>query len=298
MRILLDSRDLINFVEHGRPIAAGEFAKYLRSGNHEIVLSFTNIRELSGPLAAGVPFLEIRPLLQSLEAMPHAYLQEVTIVGREIQAAVDAFNKNTEYQSFSPYVPRWDHTLIPIPGQRSQAAEDWVNFRLDEIVYDINLTRPDVFAPPQHHLPALQEQLERDRIALRSGQAAPKKHFADSIKKHARTHRVTLPNGRENEFTAWAYRNPDRCPGLRLNHEVYRALMANYGDIPETSDFSDLAHIFAIPYVDMATLDRRMKHYCEIASRNLSRLGAGTNWSGRVQLDVIGVIQECAPLIL
>ena len=48
---------------------------------------------------------------------------------------VDAFNSGTEYQSFSPYVTRWDDTLVAFPGQHRQAAEDWVNFRLDEIVY-------------------------------------------------------------------------------------------------------------------------------------------------------------------
>src|SRR5882724_6321297 len=130
MRILLDSRDLINLVEHGRPTTQ-VFDRYLRLGNHQSVLSFTNVRELSSPLAAGVPFLQLRPLLQSLEAMPHIYLKEVGIIGSEIQSAVEAFNSGTEYQSFSPYVTRWDNTLVAFPGQHRPAAEDWVNFRLD-----------------------------------------------------------------------------------------------------------------------------------------------------------------------
>lgn len=295
MRILLDSRDLIDVVEHGRPFRDDSLGKYLRSSSHEIVLSFTNVRELSSPLSSEVPFLAIRPLLQSLEAMPHTYLQETTIVGREIQAAVDAFNANTEYQGFSPYVPRWDHTLIAIPGQRSQAGEDWVNFRLDEIVYYINRTRPDVFAPPQHHLPALQAQLDRDRAALRSGKAPAREHFVHSIKRHAGRHRVKLPDKREDEFAVWVYANPERCPGLRLNHEVYRSLMANYADVPETADFSDLAHIFAIPYVDIATLDRRMRDYCGRASRKISRLGGLTNYAARVQPDLSRIVVQYPP---
>ena len=58
MRILLDSRDLINIAEHSRPITAENLEAYLRARNHEIVLSFTNVRELSGPLAAGVEFMD------------------------------------------------------------------------------------------------------------------------------------------------------------------------------------------------------------------------------------------------
>jgi hypothetical protein len=169
MRILLDSRDLINLVEHGCPVAAQVFDDYLRRGNHQSVLSFTNVRELSSPLAAGAPFLQLRPLLQALEAMPHLYLKEITIIGREIQCAVEAFNSGTEYQGFSPYVTRWDNTLLTIPGQHRLATEAWVNFRLDEIIYLINRSRPDVFAPPEHHLLALRAQLENDRAALRSG---------------------------------------------------------------------------------------------------------------------------------
>jgi len=294
MRILLDSRDLINLVEHGRPTTIQQFDAYLRGGNHEIVLTFTNVRELASPLASGVEFLQVRGLLQSLEQMPHTYLKEITIVAIEIQAAVEAFNSGAEYQGCSPYVTRWDHTLMTLPGQQGSAADNWVNFRLDEIVYYINRVRPDVFAPPDHHLGNLRALLQNDRAALRAGQAPARQHFVSSIKRHAATHRVSLPNGREDEFAEWVYANPDRCPGLRLNHETYRALMANYMDIPETADFSDLAHIFALPYVEAATLDGRMRHYCGVASREILRFGGSTNYADRVYRDVADFIQRHA----
>jgi len=59
---------------------------------------------------------------------------------------------------------------------------------------------------------------------------------------------------------------------------MYRALMGNYTDVPETADFSDLAHVFALPYVDAATLDRRMRHYCGVASRKILRFGGTNNY--------------------
>ncbi len=292
MRILLDSRDLINLLEHGRPIGVDEVEAYLRKGNHQVVLTFTNVRELAGPLARGGEFMQLRPLLQVLERMPHACLGEVTIVAKEIQSAVDAFDTGTEYAGCSPYVARWDYTLMALPGQQRSATENWVNFPLDEMIYYINHTRPDVFAPPEHHLERLQMQLQKDRELLRAGQAPARQHFFRSIKNHAATHRISLPEGREDEFAEWVYANPNRCPGLRLNHEVYRAVMMNYTDIPETADFSDLAHVFAIPYVEEATLDNRMRHYCTIASRKMLKFGAAYNYRDRLYEDVAVLIQR------
>ena len=292
MRILLDSRDLINLLEHSRPIGVQEFERHLRAGNHCVVLTFTNVRELAGPLAMGVEFMQIRPLLQSLEGLPHVYLKEATVVAIEIQCAVDAFNGGTEYGSCSPYVPRWDYTLMRPSGGQRPATENWVNFRLDEMVYYIYHTRPDVFAPPEHHLERLQMQLQRDRELLRAGKAPARQHFIRSIKNHAVTHRIPLPHGREDEFAEWVYARAHRCPGLRLNHETYRALMTNYGDIPEASDFADLAHVSAIPYVDAATLDNRMRHYCKIASRKMMKFGVAYNYADRLYEDLAAVIQR------
>jgi hypothetical protein len=291
MRILLDSRDLINLVEHDRPIAAQDFDAYLRQGGHQIVLSFTNVRELSSPLAMGAEFMRIRPMLQCLERMPHSCMKEVTIVATEIQSAVNAFNAKMEYQDCSPYVSRWDHVLSTPPELHEPAADSWINFRLDEIIYYINRISPGVFAPPNHHLPALREQFQNDRAALRAGQAPARQHFGRAIKKHAATHRVLLPAEREDEFAEWVYRNPERCPGLRLTHETLRAILANYADVPEAADFSDLAHIYAVPYADAVTMDRRMRHYCSVASRKMVKFGSRINYADRVYEDVASLMR-------
>jgi hypothetical protein len=279
MRILPDTRDLINLLQHGQPVTVEEFERYLQSGNHEIVLSNTNVREFAGPLASGAEFMELRPLFQALERMPHTCLRDVGILADEIQAAVEAFNAGAEYQAPTPYVRRWDDTLS-MPGQHQSPAADWVNFRLDDIIYALKGTRPDVFAPPAHALPKLQEQFENGRNQLRAGRAPARQHFIDSTKQRARG--MPLPAGREDEFAEWVYANPNRCPGLRLFQETYRALMENYDDIPETGDFSDLAHVSTLPYLEAATLDRRMRNYCGIAARKMLKLGATYDYSGRL----------------
>ena len=286
MRILLDTRDLIELVEHSRPMTALEFGEYLAVRDHEIVLTFSNVRELAGPLAANVEFMQVRPLLQLLEGIPHTYLREGTISAAEIEANVEVFVNGNVREPFSPYVTRWDRTLMPLPGQKGSAADDLVNLRLDDIIFMIYRARPDIFSPPYRYLPTLQVILGQDRDLLRTGQAPARRHFINAILKHANSYRVQLPDGREEEFAEWIYTDPDRCPGFRLNHEAYRALMMNYTDIPETGDFSDLAHISAIPYVEAATLDRRMRHYCGVASRKITKLGSATNYAARVYNDI------------
>jgi hypothetical protein len=42
---------------------------------------------------------------------------------------------------------------------------------------------------------------------------------------------------------------------------------------PEVGDFVDLNHVFAVPYVEAATLDNRMRQYCSRAARRLVRVG-------------------------
>jgi hypothetical protein len=68
--------------------------------------------------------------------------------------------------------------------------------------------------------------------------------------------------------------------------------MANYDDVPEAGDFSDFAHVCAVPYAGAATLDRRMRHYCGIASRKLARLGAAFHYGDRLAQDLAALIRR------
>jgi hypothetical protein len=51
MNLLIDSRDLIELLERGKPATADEVEAFLRSHDDEFVLSLTNVRELVSTLA-------------------------------------------------------------------------------------------------------------------------------------------------------------------------------------------------------------------------------------------------------
>jgi hypothetical protein len=286
MNLLGDSRDLIELVERNRPVPLPDLNMFFRDHGHELVLSFTNVRELASPLAVEADFLRVRPWLQSLEQMPIRYIQEILVPRREIENSVDAFNSGNAYCNPNPFVRRWDETLMPLPGGQRAEMEQLVNVRLDNIVYWIFQSNPAIFGPPERFLGALRRQFEGDRRALQAGQAQAEEHFYRAILKHATTHRVQLPAGRERQFVEWIYHSPERCAGLQFGHEVYRAMMENVNDVPETADFSDLAHVYALPYVQSATLDRRMRHYCRIASARILARGGIINYSDRVYDDL------------
>jgi hypothetical protein len=219
-------------------------------------------------------------------------MKEVGIVGIELQAAVNAFNTETEFVNPSPYVDRWDRTLSPLPGNRRSTTDFLINVSLDNLVFWTYAGNRTIFEPPRKHLPQLRKIMEDDRTLLRSGKLPAKQHFIGSVKKHAATHRVALPEGREDEFALWIYRDSNRCPGFRLNHEMFRSLTGNYHDIPEASDFTDLALTFALPYVDAATLDRRLRDYCQRACRKLSKLNIAHNYRERVYDDVVDLLRR------
>jgi hypothetical protein len=292
MRILLDSRDLINVLEQRSPISVAALETYLTAGDHQVILCFSNIRELVSPIADGRSYLDVRPYLQTLERFRHTYMKEVGIVGIELQAAADAFNAGTEFAKPSPYVNRWDETLGALPGNRGPVAKLLVNLSLDNLVYSTFTGNRAVFGPPRERLAQFRRIVDGDRALLRAGKLPAREHFVSSVKKHAATHRVVLPASRETEFALWIYENPNRCPGLRLNHEIFRSITANYQNVVEASDFTDLALTFALPYVDAATLDRRIRDYCQRACRKLSKLNVTHNYRERVYDDVADVIRR------
>jgi hypothetical protein len=289
MKILLDSRDLINVLEGKSPVSVADLESYLCKGDHQIILCFSNIRELVSPVVDGVSYSDIRPHLETLERLRHTYMKEVGIVGIELQAAVEAFTAGTEFANPSPYVNRWDQTMSSLPGNRPLFL---IDYSLENLVFLTYIGNRAVFEPPRRQLPQFRKILEGDRALLRAGKLPAKQHFILSVKKHAATHRVTLPIGREDEFALWIYKDPNRCPGFRLNHEMFRSLTANYQDVPEASDFTDLALTFALPYVDAATLDRRIRDYCQRACRKLSKLNVAHNYRDRVYDDVVDLLRR------
>ncbi len=85
MRILLDTKDLINLLEKHQPISVAEFDTLLKARSHELALSYVNVTEIVAPLRTGKEFAEVRPILIALGSLPVCYIRDSMILGDELR---------------------------------------------------------------------------------------------------------------------------------------------------------------------------------------------------------------------
>jgi hypothetical protein len=268
VRILLDSKDLIDVLEHHRPVGAEDLHAWLTARNSQLVYTMTNISEFAAPLREPeTDILVMRGLLQAAEALPHCYLKEGTISRDEIRMAAEAFVEGHECEPWNPYVIRWDETLMPVGAS---PARIFINYRLDEIVFALWRTNPDIFAQRQHGALVL-GGIRHDRALPVGELRTARQNFPYSLRSKLPRYGVNMPEDRIDEFANWLYCNPRRAPGHRMSYEIYHAIRANVHDRLNLSDLRDTAHGYALPYVDVITMDRRMTEYATQVLRRTAK---------------------------
>ena len=282
-RILIDAKDLINVVEHGTPVSAGDFDFFLRDNNASLALTHTNVSEFVAPISKSRDFLSIRPFLQRIEALPVCYLREPSVPAVEITAALDGFTKGCEPQPINPYVPRWDYTFHLIgPAPAAQI----VGYRLDEIVYDLFREYPQAFEGYASKAPFLRQQFAEDRKLSANIRKDLVGNFVETLRRYQKQWNLNYGGVEVDAFGRWIYENPARCPGLRLSYDVRHEILANPGDIPSDSDMPDFAHLFAIPYVEAATIDRRMMHYFQTVTKRLQKINPAIQYDRQTYRNI------------
>lgn len=286
MLILPDSHDLINLLEREHPVNVQEIAERLNQNDARLVLSFTNVSALVGGLARGVEFMEFRPRLQALEGLNPAYIREGFIFRQELESAWRSFQISVEFVRPDPMVRRWDETFQP-PGQ--SVARMFVQYRLDAIVHDLHRQG----AIPQdlrNWTRVIRQQIRNDRALPRAVRKSSVQHFRLVVERHCQLYGIPVPSACLQRFSDWIHEDPARCPGLRVQFEVRRELVENPNDALQRGDILDFAHIGAVPYVDCATLDRRMYHYCGQACQKLGRANHNADYSSRRFRNLSGLI--------
>ncbi len=283
MRIFLDAKDLIDLVEHGRPVVVAEFHKWLASKGHVLVLSPTVVFELSAPIVRRGGKTVVTGLLNDLESLRPKYIADGLILPAEIRQAIDARTSGSEYQDIDPYVPRLDYALEALGPL---ATRMYLHFPLSEIVWTISQSQPSVFEEKPQREQRLRRMLSEDRSVAPS--ISLRRHFGVKLGRDIRGYGIPDPDGGCEALAEWIYESPKRCPSLRLDYEVYHALRRNATDPGHLQDFEDLGHIRCVPYVDVMTLDRRMSEYVrQVGSR------VGDSFGDRVEPDLDAVIARC-----
>jgi len=255
MLVYLDAKDLIDVFDHEQTCSRSQFIHLLKDGGHCLVLSMTNVREVSAPLLASSATTNVMQLLNRIEDAPVRYIREGTLDRDELIEALKAFWENREYRDIDPYVRRYDYTFV----QEKLISQYYLNFPLAEIVFTLWRDDTSVLRLHRGHAEYLRTQFADERSMENRESVA--KNFISSIEKKLRLHRLLRRGLNHERFAQWVYEDPSRCPTLHLSYEVYHAIQKNLGDVPRDSDIPDFARLMCTPYVDLITLDRRIRNY-------------------------------------
>lgn len=267
MRVFLDTKDLIEVLEHGSAQSHANLRSALVGGGHSLVLTGTRVRELTAPLYYGdrnrvilpgsSPWSRLRPVLARLDSLPLSFIQETRILPLELASAVDCFRSGEEYKDIDPYVARFDQALAPTEEQIATAG--FLGMAVSETVWELLKSpesrvffsgRPRLSVPWSEFI-AAEHAIER-RPSLTS-------HFRTVLGADMTRYQIPVEGIDVDALVKWIGASPVRCPGRRLEYEVLHRLLGDRQARPRESDRWDIAGIPAcLPYVDVATMDRAM----------------------------------------
>lgn len=285
MRILLDTKDLINLLERNQPVSVPELDRSLRASGHELVLSYVNVTEIVAPLRMGAKFVEIRPILIALESLPVCYIRDSMILGDELREAASAFEGKRNSRAINPYVSRWDEAITPF-GE--SALRQLVNVRLWEIVR--MLSKRGALPDFSRESDQLRSQFQAERALSTNQRQTSREIFVGSVERRLHTHGIKVPEAGVEPFADWLYDNPRWCPANRVTFEMYHSLLRNTTDIPKNSDILDINHLKTLPYVHLLTLDRRMDSYLRRVLNALADMGQDFQFWERIHKNLADVL--------
>lgn len=280
MKIFLDTKDLIDIVDKSKPISAEDFENKLRVNNHELILSFSNVIEISRPLLNRDIETNVMVLLNRIEMMPIKFI--ITDIDElELKEAIGAFSQGREYRQINPFVDRFDKTLVdPSP------TKNYLHFSLAEAIFTLWTEDSNLFTGMTVYTTKLREIFKADRTM--SEQPDLNDHFVEVIRRNLNKKKgLTIPLHKLEALATWIYENPKRCPSIRLSYEVYHKILKNIEDTPKEGDIYDLSNISCIPYVDLVTIDRRMYSYVIQACKRV-----GFSHESKIYRSVDGVFNK------
>ena len=197
MRVFLDTRDLIGFLQGRGPCDLATLRKRLIGGGHQLVLTWPIVLELAAPLIQPAATTIVTRLLNDLETLPLAYIANGQIIPKEIGSAITARIEGREYSPINPYVKRLDEA-IPISGPAPTAI--YISHSLAETVFTLWQEAPDAFRWQSDRISRLKSTLDQDR-SIADPPKLPE-HFRAVIRKHLKLYRIPEPSFGVDDLSA------------------------------------------------------------------------------------------------
>jgi hypothetical protein len=265
LRVLPDSKDLINVIDYATPLSVEDLAKVLTSNGHRLVFTSINVKEALGPVRKTGDIDRMCGRYRALDSLPHCALAESFILHQEIEAAVKAFHAGqTSPASISPFVFHWLDTLTP-PHCIAPNVNEHVKMDAERFLIGMLRESPQFFDPHAREHTVLQTLLLDNREAQpRKRRSAARVLFRGQLKHHIE--QMRLPVITElNDLGDWLFDNPCFCPSLTFGFMLYQEFVDNLTDRMQRGDIHDVNLLLCLPYVDAITVDRRMLDYARRA---------------------------------
>jgi hypothetical protein len=256
MLIYLDSKDHIELSEHLAIDVRSDFETTLCRGSHRLVFSLNNVLECCAPIVDRRRTVSVLRALRYLQSLPHVYIANCKIPMLALQAAVKAFTCGREYGMINPFVNRFDQVVSPFEAPPTRI---YLHYTMENAIRDLFLVDATLFQPYTAEAMRLREVRTLDRS--RSDYRQHHSNFKQTVARDLNLYRISFPRDSVDALAAWIWESPIRCPALRLGYEVYHKILRNVGDPGEDSDIPDFSHVDCAPYVDLITLDRRIRGY-------------------------------------
>jgi hypothetical protein len=285
--VFLDSRDLINCIEHARPLDHVSFAKYLRSRNAAVILTMMNVLET---IPRGRPIADIVELARRLETLPHVFVRYSEISTHEFDDAVEAFNNGRACSASLRFCRSFWRVLIPaaIADDPSQNESHGALDRLP-MSEQLRLAFPrgrelgssDDFDPNTAAELATILTTHRDILGVHPPSKALFRH---AVATQLSTFDLNVTD--VTRFADWLFRSPMVCPAWRLGHEVFQEMRLDQTARINGNGVTDLTHVYFVPYAAAATLDKQWRNYCDRVVSRLTKIGIDVPYGRNVYSDI------------
>lgn len=278
MLILLDAKDLIDLVDHEKPLSLAAAANLFRERGWSFVLTTTNVVEFAAGATKQFDRLQTRRRIQQIEELPVRYMRSAWIEQHEVEAAYRAFKSGLAVDRIEPFVHRWDETIVG--SGRPPNSAMLVNLRLDEMVTELAASgRLDL----ARYAAIAQLAAQDDRRNRSLTRVSDKTRYTRLLEMRMQMFAFGPGTAAERRsFADWLAAHPLNCPASWFHYRVHEEFIRNSQDSPKRGDMTDFSHIPCVPYVNAATFDRRMLAYARAAAKSLARLDSTADYRSRL----------------
>ena len=287
--IFLDSRDIIDCIEHADPCDHLTLSRLLRDRDACLVYTASNVLET---MPRERPLEEALELARRLELLPHVFVRHSEISALEFQQALAIFPERRSPATLALPFHLTFWRLLPHPADDRDAMTATLNRSFDRMPMTEQLRLILLGDAWVNHgaeyADELASVLDVHRRAL--GVSPPNKAlFRYSVVTQLK--HLSLNVSSPVRFADWLFRLPLVCAAWRLGHEAFQEMRRDQTVAMTRSDLQDFSHVYLLPYVSAATLDAQWREYCRRTGERLRKIGIELPYLENLHADTSEVLQ-------